>query len=120
MAVSSLIKEAMEKSSWIRKMFEEGLRLKKELGEENVFDLSLGNPTFEPPEEFHKRLLELLKTPQPGMHRYMPNAGYPFVRQRIAEFYREKTSLPFEEKHIIMTCGACSQCHPQNTPRPSG
>jgi len=106
MAVSSLIKKAMEESSWIRKMFEEGIRLKKELGEENVFDLSLGNPTFEPPDEFRRNLLQLLKTPQPGMHRYMPNAGYPFVREKIAEFYREKTSLPFEGKHIIMTCGA--------------
>ena len=39
----------MERASWIRKMFEEGIRLKQEFGEDNVFDLSLGNPVAEPP-----------------------------------------------------------------------
>ena len=42
----------MEESSWIRRMFELGLALKEERGPENIFDLSLGNPVMEPPEEF--------------------------------------------------------------------
>jgi aspartate aminotransferase len=44
MSIAGYIQESMEKSSWIRKMFEEGIKLKKEFGEDNVFDFSLGNP----------------------------------------------------------------------------
>ena len=50
MAISKKVNGFMENSSWIRKMFEEGIRLKNEFGEENVFDLSLGNPVIEPPQ----------------------------------------------------------------------
>jgi len=48
MAVSQKIESFMEKSSWIRRMFEEGARLKQEHGAENVFDFSLGNPNLDP------------------------------------------------------------------------
>ena len=58
MAISSKIEKFMEESSWIRKMFEEGLRLKKERGAENVQDLTLGNPVMEPPKAFKDRLIE--------------------------------------------------------------
>mgnify|MGYP006433369359 FL=1 len=75
----------MENSSWIRKMFEEGIRLKKEFGEENVFDLSLGNPVIEPPEEVRKALIESARDESHGLHRYMPNAGLADVRAVIAE-----------------------------------
>ena len=52
MAVSRKIRDFMEQGSWIRRMFEEGDLLRREHGEENVFDLSLGNPVMEPPTEF--------------------------------------------------------------------
>ena len=52
MAVSRKISGLMEQGSWIRKMFEEGAALKQQFGDENVFDLSLGNPIMEPPPEF--------------------------------------------------------------------
>ncbi len=70
----------MEKSSWIRKMFEEGIRLKKQFGEENVFDLSLGNPVIEPPDEVQAALVQAAKDTSPGLHLYMPNAGLHDVR----------------------------------------
>ena len=56
MPISNKIIDFMDKGSWIRKMFEEGIALKKQFGEENVFDLSLGNPVMEPPEEFFDEL----------------------------------------------------------------
>ena len=56
MAVSNKVKGFMEQGSWIRKMFEEGISLKQQFGEENVFDLSLGNPIMEPPQEFFDEL----------------------------------------------------------------
>ena len=51
----------MKDSSWIRKMFEEGVELKKKYGEENVFDFSLGNPNLDPPEIFFDNLKNLEK-----------------------------------------------------------
>ena len=49
MAVSKKIVDFMERGSWIRKMFEEGIALRQKYGVENVFDLSLGNPIMQPP-----------------------------------------------------------------------
>ena len=74
MTISSTIKSQIESGSWIRKMFEEGALLKKKYGEENVFDLSLGNPIMEPPEEFFEQLQYLASNPKPGLHRYMPTS----------------------------------------------
>ena len=61
MAISKLAREQMQASSWIRRMFEEGMELKAIHGAENVFDLSLGNPLLEPPPEFKQALAKLLK-----------------------------------------------------------
>ena len=60
MPIAPKIRQAMERSSWIRKMFEEGARLKAEFGAENVFDFSLGNPNLAPPEAFRQTLRELV------------------------------------------------------------
>ena len=66
----------MEDSSWVRRMFEEGEELKRQHGEENVFDFSLGNPEMEPPSSLKRELKALADHPITGMHRYMPNSGY--------------------------------------------
>ena len=96
----------MEKSSWIRKMFEEGLRLKQKYGEENVFDLSLGNPVIEPPEIVQNALVEAAKDTSPGLHRYMPNAGLQDVRAAIAESLSGECKLELSSNHLVMVCGA--------------
>ena len=96
----------MEQGSWIRRMFEEGIALKQRYGEENVFDLSLGNPVMEPPREFLDELRRIAENPPPGMHRYMPNAGYVETRAAVAAQLREETGLDFSADHILMTCGA--------------
>jgi aspartate aminotransferase len=106
MAVSQKIKKSMIEGGWIRKMFEEGIALKKKFGEKNVFDLSLGNPIVEPPDEFRKELRDWANNPRPGMHRYMPNAGYPETRTAVAEYLKSATALPFTANEIVMTCGA--------------
>ncbi len=106
MAISSKIEKFMEESSWIRRMFEEGLRLKKERGAENVQDLTLGNPVMEPPKAFKDRLAEIVNKPKPGMHRYMPNAGYDFCREAVSRYYQNEADVPVEAKHIVMTVGA--------------
>jgi len=106
MPISNKIIDFMDKGSWIRKMFEEGIALKKQFGEENVFDLSLGNPVMEPPEEFFDELKYIASNPIKGMHRYMPNAGLEVTRQAIANELKKETNLNFSSNHIVMTCGA--------------
>ena len=106
MAVSKKIKEFMEQGSWIRRMFEDGIALRQEHGEENVFDLSLGNPVMEPPPEFLEELRRIAENPEPGMHRYMPNAGYPETRAAVAAQLSSETGLDFAGDHVVMTCGA--------------
>ena len=96
----------MEQGSWIRRMFEEGTALKERLGPENVFDLSLGNPVEEPPGEFLAELRRLAASPEPGMHRYMSNAGYPQTRSAVASALSAETGLPFTGDEVVMTCGA--------------
>jgi len=96
----------MAEGGWIRRMFEEGIALRKKFGENNVFDLSLGNPVVEPPEEFRRELRWWANNPSPGMHRYMPNAGYPETRTAIASHLSAMTELPFTLNEIMMTCGA--------------
>ena len=106
MAVADHIKHYMADSSWIRRMFEIGAAMKRERGEANVFDLSLGNPVMEPPVEFTEELRRLANDPPPGMHRYMPNAGYPETRQAIADELARETGLPYQAEHVLMTVGA--------------
>ncbi|MGD0658777.1 MAG: pyridoxal phosphate-dependent aminotransferase [Syntrophorhabdales bacterium] len=106
MVISNRISKLMESSSWIRAMFEEGERLKKLHGADKVFDFTLGNPITEPPRELKKEICNLVSTEVSGMHRYMSNSGYEEVRQEIAAFHRENSSLPFTGSHIIMTVGS--------------
>ena len=106
MAVSKKVREFVERGSWIRRMFEEGIALKQQYGEGNVFDLSLGNPIMEPPPRFLEELRKIAAHPTPGMHRYMPNAGYVESRAAVAAHLQKETGLPFEAGHIVLTCGA--------------
>ena len=87
-------------------MFEDGIALRKQHGAENVFDLSLGNPILEPPLEFRETLLAIASDSAHGNHRYMPNGGFPETRTSIASALSKETGLPFENNHLIMTCGA--------------
>jgi len=106
MAIASKIAACIERSSWIRKMFEEGDRLRAERGAENVFDFTLGNPAVEPPEKLHCELLKLAQSPLPGMHRYMNNAGYDDTRAAVAARLARLSGKAVTGKQVIMTCGA--------------
>ncbi|HCG90970.1 MAG TPA: pyridoxal phosphate-dependent aminotransferase [Dehalococcoidia bacterium] len=108
MSVSEKIKTFIENGGWIRKMFESGITLKQEFGEDNVFDLSLGNPIIEPPSQFQSALLKLAQNPIPGMHRYMPNAGYIETREAIAKTINSDSGLSLTSQHLVMTCGAAA------------
>jgi aspartate aminotransferase len=106
MSISNWVKKSMETGSWIRRMFEEGIVLKQQYGEENVFDLSLGNPITEPPPEFLEEMRRLVEKPFSGMHRYMENAGYAATRDAVAEYLSSESGMTFTRDDIVMTCGA--------------
>jgi aspartate aminotransferase len=106
MSVADKIRESLSRSSWIRKMFEEGDRLRQLHGPDHVYDFTLGNPDLEPPDCVTKRLQSLVHNPVPGMHRYMSNAGYRETRQAIAAHVGRQTGLSLTEYHVVMTVGA--------------
>ena len=106
MAISKKIQGFIADSSWIRKMFEEGVSLKKQYGAENVFDFSLGNPNLEPPARFKELLRQVAGEDIPGMHGYMPNAGYPETRSAVAFYLSREHGVSLSAEHTIMTCGA--------------
>ncbi|MBM4395549.1 MAG: pyridoxal phosphate-dependent aminotransferase [Deltaproteobacteria bacterium] len=106
MSISNLVRDQIKRGSWIRKMFEEGLRLKQEHGPENVFDFTLGNPCIPPPDDFHRALEKVVREERPGVHAYMQNSGFPATRSRVARDLAVETALPFSADHVVMTVGA--------------
>jgi aspartate aminotransferase len=106
MSVSRSIAAQMENASWIRRMFEIGIQLRKERGPENVFDFSLGNPEVEPPEAVLAALRRVVAADRPHSHGYMPNAGFPAVRDAVARRLAERTGVPFTGEDVLMTTGA--------------
>jgi aspartate aminotransferase len=106
MPVAKKIAEAAQRSSWIRQMFEEGARLAELHGRDKVFDFSIGNPNVEPPREFQQVLEELVRDPAPGLHGYMPNAGYRDAREAVAAYLAEDQGVRVGGDNVVMTCGA--------------
>jgi aspartate aminotransferase len=106
MSVSKKIKTAMERGSWIRKMFEEGGELKARLGVDKVFDFTLGNPDLEPPPRFKEALLEAVRDQNPGLHGYMTNAGLLNTRQALAGHLHNMYHQNFGPGDLVLTCGA--------------
>lgn len=105
--VTNEIKNSMASSSWIRKMFEKGLELKKEFGAEAVCDFSLGNPDVPPPARTREALIALAdRAVQPLGLGYCPNAGIPEVRATMAEYLSKQQAFPLAAKDIVMTVGA--------------
>lgn len=105
--ISNKMKTLVSNSSIIRAMFEEGKKLAKIHGEENVFDFSLGNPNVAPPQSIRTAISDILDGESPTMvHGYMNNSGYEDVRTAIAAHLNSLHGLSLEFKHIIMTCGA--------------
>ena len=106
--ISKKMAEALKGGSEIRKMFEEGGRLKAIYGADNVYDFSIGNPDLEPPKEVFDALKDLADNPTPGMHGYMPNAGYPSTRQIVAEKRGKEAGMEIGPDAVCMTVGAAS------------
>ena len=105
MPIADRMIKMVEGMEMVKKMFEEGARLRAEHGPENVFDFSLGNPDVPPPPEFEKVLKELVNSDALN-HGYTPNPGHPHVRQAVAEYLSEEHGVKLTPNLIIMTVGA--------------
>ncbi len=105
MSISKRISGHLSNASWIRKLFEEGQQLSQD-GSGPVYDFSIGNPELEPPQKLRATLRRILDDNTKGLHRYMPNSGYPETRQSVAKSLEGETGIPFDMRHILMTVGA--------------
>jgi aspartate aminotransferase len=105
--ISTEIGNMIQSASWIRRMFEAGLELKQKYGADQVCDFTLGNPDLPPTAEIGQALRRLADAvDQPLALGYMPNAGFPAVRQRLAEYLAREQQVPLTSQHVIATCGA--------------
>ena len=106
--IAEKMQNMVKNSSAIRAMFEEGNRLAKIYGKENVFDFSLGNPNVPAPQAVKDAIIEILNEEDPvALHGYTnSNAGYEDVRQAVAEYINEKFDTVFDARNIVMTVGA--------------
>lgn len=105
--VSKKIKKALEGSSAIRAMFNEGKELATIYGAENVYDFSLGNPATPAPESVNQAIKEALDTMDSlQLHGYMSNAGYEDVRAAMAKNLNRRFETDFAAENIVMTVGA--------------
>ena len=105
--ISPDIGETLKNASWIRRMFEAGMELKQKYGADQVCDFSLGNPDLPPVPEVARALKDLAdKVNQPLSLGYMPNAGLPSVRQRLADHLAKEQQVPLTSQHVVVTCGA--------------
>lgn len=105
--ISRRMQKMVVGNSVIRAMFEEGLRLAEKYGKENVYDFSLGNPNVPAPESIKKAAVKILEEMPPTVvHGYMPNAGFPAVREKIALSLNSRFGTNFSASNIIMTVGA--------------
>ena len=93
--------------SVIRAMFEEGKRLSAIYGKENVFDFSIGNPSFPPPGSVKDAIIDIITNEDPMyVHGYPANSGYPEVRRAIADSLNRRFGTAYTEGNIMMTVGA--------------
>jgi aspartate aminotransferase len=106
MAISAKMKNFVANGSMIRKMFEEGARLKALYGAEKVFDFSLGNPNVPPPDVFKTTLKAVVEADEPDLHSYMPNAGLPAARAAIAARLRAEQNVDVQAENVVVSCGA--------------
>ena len=105
--ITPQIRESMLASSWIRKMFEKGLELKKEFGEDAVCDFSLGNPDVPPPARTREALERIAASAvRPLGLGYCPNAGLPAVREAMAAYLAKQQQTAVSAKDVVVTVGA--------------
>lgn len=100
-------RDMLSAKSVIRQLSEFATARGKEIGYENVFDYSLGNPSVPVPQEFTDTMIHMLQTREPSeLHGYSPNPGITGVREAVAASLEKRFGLPYRKEHIFMASGA--------------
>ncbi|MCL2374858.1 MAG: pyridoxal phosphate-dependent aminotransferase [Treponema sp.] len=106
MPIADAAKKALDSQQAIRRLFEEGARLKKQYGDSGVFDFSIGNPDIPPPPAFYEALRKIIAEGKKGAHGYMPNAGFPEAREALAKKISAEQGVRIGGGGVVMSCGA--------------
>lgn len=100
-------RDMLSGKSVIRQLAEFATARGKEIGYENVFDYSLGNPSVPVPREFTDTMIQMLATKDTNeLHGYSPNLGITSVREKVAQSLEKRFGLPYRKEHIFMASGA--------------
>ena len=109
MSINQTMRHLGEERLVIREIFEYGNARKKEIGEENVFDFSLGNPSVPAPPEVNAEIARLIADMPPvKLHGYTSAAGAPEVRAAVAAYLQTQFGAPVSASRVYMTCGAAA------------
>ena len=92
--------------SCIRELFEYGLMRKAQIGDDLVYDFSLGNPNIPPPACVSQAIRELLDTDPVALHGYTSAAGRPSLRKAIAAWMKKEYGIEYQPSQICVTSGA--------------
>ena len=107
--ISTEMERLLATGSTLRAMFEEGKKMRKQFGAENVFDFSLGNPSVPAPKEFNEAMKQVIEeTDSMTLHGYMSNSGYEVSREAIAFNLNERFGTNFRMENVTMTVGAAN------------
>lgn len=105
--INEYYKDLTNKKSQIREMYMYGLKRKKEVGEDNVFDYSLGNPSVAAPHSFDEAVIDILNTRDTiKVHGYSPNLGNDEMRETTAASLKKRFGLDYTKDCIFPTSGA--------------
>ena len=105
--ISELYKGMLSGKSVIRELNEYANDVSRELGEENIFDYSLGNPSVPVPQAFNDKVIELLKTKSSiEVHGYSPSLGIPSVKEKLAASLNRRFGMHYTADDLFMTSGA--------------
>lgn len=100
-------KDMLSGKSVIRQLSEFATARGQEIGYENVFDYSLGNPSVPVPQEFTDAMIEMLQTEETSvLHGYSPSLGITAVREAVAASLEKRFGLPYRREHVFMASGA--------------
>lgn len=100
-------KDMLSGKSVIRQLSEFATARGQEIGYENVFDYSLGNPSVPVPQEFTDVMIQMLQEKNPmALHGYSPSLGITSVREAIAASLEKRFGIPYRKEHIFMASGA--------------
>ena len=100
--------ELGDEPSAIRELFAYGLARKAEIGADNVFDFSLGNPSVPAPPSVKEAILDILEQPAEQVHGYTPAQGAIGVRKAIAESLNRRFGTAYAAENLYMTVGAAA------------